>query len=137
MNDLEIQKGIILTGYNGAGKSTILRSVGLLVILAQVGCRVPCYKMQFKPVNYIYSRMGANDSLQRSTFYQELFEIKQMLHKENSLLLIDELGRGTSSIDGHSLAFAILKYLIGENNRILFTTHFDIKLLDLYKMEDY
>lgn len=69
MNDLEIRKGIILTGYNGAGKSTILRSVGLLVILSQVGCRVPCKMMQFRPVNYIYSRVGASDSILRSTFY--------------------------------------------------------------------
>jgi DNA mismatch repair ATPase MutS len=107
-----IRECIILTGYNGAGKSTLLRSVGLLVILGSLGCDVPCRFMKFKPFNEIHCRMGAYDNIRESTFYTELKEVRNMIDKKNSLLLIDELGRGTSSIDGHAIAYGILKYLL-------------------------
>ncbi|CAK70083.1 unnamed protein product (macronuclear) [Paramecium tetraurelia] len=137
-NNLTIEKCIVLTGYNGAGKSTILRSVGLLVILAMLGCYVPCQQMEFKTFNEIHCRMGAYDTIRESTFYVEMQEVRRMIDTQNSLLLIDELGRGTSSIDGHSLAYSILKYLLKQNSTILFTTHFDITLDQVvYYMEDY
>ncbi|CAD8061923.1 unnamed protein product [Paramecium primaurelia] len=137
-NDLNIDKCIILTGYNGAGKSTILRSVGLLVILAMLGCYVPCQQMIFKTFNEIHCRMGAYDTIRESTFFVELQEVRRMIDTQNSLLLIDELGRGTSSIDGHAIAYSILKYLLKQNSMILFTTHFDITLDQvMYYMDNY
>lgn len=78
-NNLIIEKCIILTGYNGAGKSTILRSVGLLVILAMLGCYVPCQYMKFKVFNEIHCRMGAYDTIKESTFYVELLEVRRMI----------------------------------------------------------
>ncbi|CAD8081867.1 unnamed protein product [Paramecium sonneborni] len=137
-NSLSIDKCIILTGYNGAGKSTILRSIGLLVILAMLGCYVPCSYMKFKTFNEIHCRMGAYDTIRESTFYVELQEVRRMIDTSNSLLLIDELGRGTSSIDGHAIAYSILKYLLKQNSMILFITHFDITLDQVvYYMDNY
>lgn len=85
---------IVLTGSNGAGKSTILRSIGSLVVLAQIGCAVPCHSLTLRPFTQILTRMGACDHILegRSTFYQELLEVRPMLDTSGALLLVDELG---------------------------------------------
>jgi len=129
-NDLKIdERLILLTGANMGGKSTLMRQTALLVILAQIGCFVPASKMVLTPVDRIFSRLGASDRLLdgESTFYTELVETSAMLHcaTKDSLLLIDELGRGTSTYDGTALAYSVLQEI--SNNikcRCLFSTHY-------------
>lgn len=135
-NDLTIDdKTILLSGANMGGKSTLMRQTATLVILAQIGSFVPAAKLQLTPVDRIFSRMGASDRLIEgdSTFYMELVETSAMLQcaSNKSLLLLDELGRGTSTYDGTAIAYATLKE-INENIRCrcLFSTHYHTLVRD-------
>jgi DNA mismatch repair protein MSH6 len=102
----------LLTGANAAGKSTILRMTCIAVILAQVGCYLPCTSARLTPVDRIMSRLGANDNIfaAQSTFFVELSETQKILSEATprSLVILDELGRGTSSYDGVAVAQAVL-----------------------------
>ena len=111
------------------GKSTLLRSTCLIVIMAQIGCYVPADYCELSVVDQIFTRIGANDRIleNKSTFFVELEETKIILDNatENSLIIMDELGRGTSTFDGYSLANSVLKYLLNySKSRVLFTTHY-------------
>lgn len=129
-NDLKIdQKLILLTGANMGGKSTIMRQTALLTILAQIGCFVTASKMILTPVDRIFSRLGASDRLLEgeSTFYTELVETSAMLRyaSKDSLLLLDELGRGTSTYDGTAIAFAVATEITKNvQSRCMFSTHY-------------
>lgn len=105
----------LLTGANAAGKSTVLRMTCIAVILAQLGCYVPCERATLTPVDRIMSRLGANDNIlqQQSTFFVELAETKKILSEATprSLVILDELGRGTSSVDGLAVAEAVLHHI--------------------------
>jgi DNA mismatch repair protein MSH6 len=102
----------LLTGANAAGKSTVLRMTCIAVILAQVGCYLPCQRATLTPVDRIMSRLGAFDNIfaGASTFFVELSETKKILSEatNRSLVILDELGRGTSSYDGVAVAQAVL-----------------------------
>jgi DNA mismatch repair protein MutS len=134
-NDLRLEAGdhrfILLTGPNMGGKSTYLRQAGLLVIMAQIGSFVPAKSMRLGVVDRIFTRIGAGDDLAsgQSTFYMEMAETADILRRSThrSLLLIDEVGRGTGTIDGLSIAQAICEFLLGMDERapmVLFATHF-------------
>lgn len=119
----------IITGPNMAGKSTFLRQCALLVILAQMGCGVPAEAMELGLVDRIFTRIGAVDDLARgqSTFMVEMSETAHILRQatERSLLILDEVGRGTSTFDGVSLAWAITEYIHHQiRARTLFATHY-------------
>ncbi|OWP05366.1 hypothetical protein B2J93_8108 [Marssonina coronariae] len=105
----------LLTGANAAGKSTILRMTCVAVIMAQIGCYVPCVSATLTPVDRIMSRLGANDNIfaAQSTFFVELSETKKILAEATprSLVILDELGRGTSSYDGVAVAQAVLHHV--------------------------
>lgn len=107
----------LLTGANAAGKSTVLRMTCIAVILAQLGCYVPCSFARLTPCDRIMSRLGANDNIlqQQSTFFIELAETKKILNEatSRSLVILDELGRGTSSVDGLAVAEAVLHHIAG------------------------
>lgn len=129
--DTENQQIIIITGPNMAGKSALLRQTALIVIMAQMGCFVPAHSARIGLVDKIFTRVGASDniSMGESTFMVEMSEAANILNNisERSLILFDELGRGTSTYDGISIAWAIIEYL-HENNRgharTLFATHY-------------
>ena len=132
MLDSERQQIIIITGPNMAGKSALLRQTALIVLLAQVGCFVPAEAAKIGLVDKIFTRVGASDnlSLGESTFMVEMTEASNILNNvsSRSLVLFDELGRGTSTYDGISIAWAIVEYL-HENTkagrpRTLFATHY-------------
>jgi len=132
MLDNERQQIIIITGPNMAGKSALLRQTALIVLLAQVGCFVPAESAKIGLVDKIFTRVGASDniSLGESTFMVEMTEASDILNNvsSRSLVLFDELGRGTSTYDGISIAWAIVEYL-HENvkaghPRTLFATHY-------------
>jgi DNA mismatch repair protein MutS len=132
-NDLHLEtEGIgmlLVTGPNMGGKSTYLRQAAMLVILAQLGCFVPARSMRFGIVDRIYTRIGASDNLARgrSTFMVEMTETATILNTatERSLILLDEMGRGTATFDGLSLAWAALEYLHAKiGARTLFATHY-------------
>ena len=111
------------------GKSSFLRQVALCVVLAQSGCFVPAASMKFTPFDAIYTRMGASDNIQKgqSTFFVEMSETSPILRKatEHSLVILDELGRGTSTSDGKSIAYATLSHIINNTKSIcLFVTHY-------------
>lgn len=119
----------ILTGGNMAGKSTTARTTATAVILAQLGCRVPASKARLSPIDRIASRMGANDQLFRnnSTFMVEMLEASRILKDctPRSLVIMDELGRGTSTFDGQAIAYAVLHHLIGRTRCLcFFLTHY-------------
>lgn len=121
----------LLTGPNMAGKSTFLRQVALICLLGQVGSMVPCTRARWGVVDRIFTRIGAQDDLAagRSTFMVEMEEMSQILAQSSprSLLILDEIGRGTSTYDGMSIAQAILEYLHGQPGmarRVLFATHY-------------
>jgi len=134
-NDLRLDEDrarfMVLTGPNMGGKSTYLRQSALLVILAQIGSFVPARAMRLGIVDRIFTRIGAGDDLAsgQSTFFVEMAEAATILRSctARSLLLVDEIGRGTSTVDGLALAQAICEYLIGLEPRgplTLFATHF-------------
>ncbi|QIK69097.1 DNA mismatch repair protein MutS [Erysipelothrix sp. HDW6C] len=120
---------LILTGPNMGGKSTFMRMVALNAIMAQVGCYVPCESLTMSIVDQIFTRMGASDDILmgQSTFMVEMMEAQAALSKAtaHSLILFDEIGRGTSTYDGMALAQAIIEYI---NNsikaRTIFSTHY-------------
>ncbi|XP_020222089.1 DNA mismatch repair protein MSH3 isoform X2 [Cajanus cajan] len=119
----------IVTGPNMGGKSCYVRQVALIAIMAQVGSFVPASSAKLHVLDGIYTRMGASDSIQqgRSTFLEELSETSHILHSctEHSLVIIDELGRGTSTHDGMAIAHATLHYLLKQKrSMVLFVTHY-------------
>lgn len=116
-----------------AGKSTYLKQVCLIVIMAQIGCYVPARSSVFTLVDKIFARMGSTDQLilNKSTFFLEMEETKTILKNAtiDSLIIFDELGRGTSTFDGTSIAYGCLKYVLEEIGcRTLFATHYHILL---------
>jgi DNA mismatch repair protein MutS len=122
---------LLITGPNMAGKSTIIRQVGLIVLMAQMGGFVPARAARIGVVDRIFTRVGASDNLARgeSTFMVEMNEAANILNNvtDRSLILIDELGRGTSTFDGLSIAWAIVEYLHKQQEahpRTLFATHY-------------
>ena len=128
--DTEDQQVIILTGPNMSGKSALLRQTALIVLMAQTGCFVPAKAANIGMVDKIFTRVGASDniSLGESTFMVEMNETASILNNlsDRSLVLLDEIGRGTSTYDGISIAWAIVEYL-HENKfraKTLFATHY-------------
>lgn len=119
---------VILTGPNMAGKSTYIRQIALLVILAQAGSYVPAASAHVGVVDKIFTRIGAHDDIAKgqSTFMVEMTETADILNNvsDRSLIILDEIGRGTSTFDGLSLAWAIAEYLQKTKARTLFATHF-------------
>ncbi len=129
--DAEQQQIMIITGPNMAGKSALLRQTALIVLLAQTGCFVPAESAKIGLVDKIFTRVGASDniSLGESTFMVEMTEASNILNNVSprSLVLFDELGRGTSTYDGISIAWAIVEYLHEQPRaraRTLFATHY-------------
>ncbi len=121
----------IITGPNMADKSTFLRQVGLLTLLAQVGAPIPARKARIGICDRIFTRVGASDDIirGRSTFMVEMTEAAAILHtaSDRSLILLDELGRGTSTYDGLAIAWSLVEYLTvvrGKQARTLFATHY-------------
>jgi DNA mismatch repair protein MutS len=120
---------LLITGPNMGGKSTYMRQVALIVLLAHVGSFVPARAARIGPIDQIFTRIGAADDLAggRSTFMVEMTESASILHNatEKSLVLMDEVGRGTSTFDGLALAWAIARHLIEKNRCLsLFATHY-------------
>ncbi|WP_028910482.1 DNA mismatch repair protein MutS [Prevotella sp. AGR2160] len=129
--DTEKQQIMMITGPNMAGKSALLRQTALIVLMAQIGCFVPADSARIGMVDKIFTRVGASDniSLGESTFMVEMTEAANILNNvtPKSLVLFDELGRGTSTYDGISIAWAIVEYLHehhGAQARTLFATHY-------------
>ncbi|MBU0518924.1 DNA mismatch repair protein MutS [bacterium] len=134
-NDLTIDRSenrfLLITGPNMAGKSTYLRQIGLVVLMAQAGSFVPCKAAKVGLVDRIFTRVGAQDNLVggESTFLMEMHEAANILHNATpqSLILLDEIGRGTSTFDGLSLAWAMVEYMetaVRLQARTLFATHY-------------
>ena len=128
--DNENQQLIILTGPNMAGKSALLRQTALIVLMAQVGSFVPASSATIGYCDKIFTRVGASDNISRgeSTFMVEMLETSMILHNlsARSLVLLDEIGRGTSTYDGMSIARAIVEYIheYGDGAKTLFATHY-------------
>ncbi|KAL5572686.1 hypothetical protein UlMin_022283 [Ulmus minor] len=120
---------LLLTGPNMGGKSTLLRTTCLAVILAQMGCYVPSETCVVSLVDIIFTRLGATDRIMagESTFFVECTETASVLQNatQDSLVILDELGRGTSTFDGYAIAYAVFRHLIEKVNcRLLFATHY-------------
>ena len=139
--DNEGQQVIILTGPNMAGKSALLRQTALIVLMAQVGSFVPASEATLGYCDKIFTRVGASDNISRgeSTFMVEMLETSMILHNlsSRSLVLLDEIGRGTSTYDGMSIARAIVEYVheYGDGAKTLFATHYH-ELNDLEEIYD-
>lgn len=123
------EKIMILTGPNMAGKSTYMRQVALIVLMAHMGCFVPADSANICVVDKIFTRVGASDNLAsgQSTFMVEMNEVANILNNatENSLLILDEIGRGTSTLDGLSIAWSVVEYISRNiQAKTLFATHF-------------
>ncbi|MFM8342850.1 MAG: DNA mismatch repair protein MutS [Methylomonas sp.] len=131
-NDLNFssqRRMLVITGPNMGGKSTYMRQAALIVLLAHIGCYVPAKSLRCGPIDKIFTRIGASDDLAsgRSTFMVEMSETANILHNatSNSLILMDEIGRGTSTFDGLSLAWACADYLARKTQAFtLFATHY-------------
>jgi DNA mismatch repair protein MSH6 len=139
-NDVEIPGSKLITGANMGGKSTLLKSTCLAVILAQIGCAVPCQRYEASVIQNIFTRLGAYDNLleAKSTFFTEMEEtatvFKALKSGAATLVVMDELGRGTSTYDGMAIASATYNYL-KERALCLFTTHYDFGLeKDVWRM---
>jgi DNA mismatch repair protein MutS len=135
--DLESSRLLVITGPNMAGKSTYIRQIALIVVLAQMGSFVPAKEARIGVVDRIFTRIGAADSLARgqSTFMIEMNEVASILKNatRRSLIILDEVGRGTSTFDGLSIAWATAEYIHDEKHigaRTLFATHYH-QLTDL------
>ena len=129
--DTNNQQVLIITGPNMAGKSALLRQTALIVLMAQMGCYVPAQKATIGIVDKIFTRVGASDNLSRgeSTFMVEMTETASILNNlsDRSLILMDEIGRGTSTYDGVSIAWSIVEYLHNHKEfkpKTLFATHY-------------
>ncbi len=130
---------MLLTGPNMAGKSTYMRQVALIVLMAQVGSFVPAESAKIGVADRIFTRVGASDDLAsgQSTFMVEMMEVSNILHNatQNSLLILDEIGRGTSTLDGLSIAWSIIEHIADKEKlgaKTLFATHYH-ELTDLEK----
>ena len=137
--DREKQQIIIITGPNMSGKSALLRQTALIVLLAQIGCFVPASSARIGLVDKIFTRVGASDNISsgESTFMVEMNETASILNNisNRSLVLLDEIGRGTSTYDGISIAWAITEYLHEHPQcraKVLFATHYH----ELIEMEN-
>src|SRR5690606_27306000 len=120
---------LLITGPNMGGKSTYMRQVALIALLAHIGSFVPAKSARLGPIDQIFTRIGAADDLAggRSTFMVEMTESANILHNatERSLVLMDEVGRGTSTFDGLALAWSIARHLLEKNRALtLFATHY-------------
>ncbi len=120
---------MVITGPNMAGKSTYMRQTALIVLMAHVGCFVPAKSAQIPMIDRIFTRVGASDNLilDQSTFMVEMTEVASIIRgaTQNSLLILDEVGRGTSTFDGLSIAWAVLEYLTEHiRAKTLFATHY-------------
>ncbi|KAK4532191.1 hypothetical protein CCYA_CCYA11G3048 [Cyanidiococcus yangmingshanensis] len=128
--DASRKPSMVLTGPNMSGKSALLRQVGVAVILAQMGCYVPAGRAHIRvPIDRLFTRIGARDRLTRaqSTFMVEMLETAEVLRHatSRSLVILDELGRGTSTFDGYAIAYAALWYLTFQTRCLtLFATHY-------------
>lgn len=128
--DEKKQQIIILTGPNMAGKSALLRQTAIIVLMAQIGSFVPATSAKIGYFDKIFTRVGASDNISRgeSTFMVEMLETSMILHNlsQRSLVLLDEIGRGTSTYDGMSIARAIVEYIhnYGKGAKTLFATHY-------------
>ena len=125
----ETRRTLLITGPNMGGKSTYMRQVAIIALLAHVGCFVPAREAVLGEIDHIFTRIGASDDLAsgRSTFMVEMTEAANILHNatESSLVLVDEIGRGTSTFDGLALAYAIARHLLEKNRSYtLFATHY-------------
>ncbi|TFG23266.1 MAG: DNA mismatch repair protein MutS [Promethearchaeota archaeon] len=140
--DPENEQLLIITGPNMAGKSTYLRQVALICLIAQMGCFVPAKSATIGIIDQIFTRIGASDDLARklSTFMIEMTETAKILNyaTEKSLIIIDELGRGTSTSDGQSIAMATLEKLHDLKAKTLFSTHYhQLTEINLPRVKNY
>ena len=125
----DARRTLLITGPNMGGKSTYMRQVAIIALLAHVGCFVPAHEAVLGEIDQIFTRIGASDDLAsgRSTFMVEMTEAANILHNatDKSLVLVDEIGRGTSTFDGLALAYAIARHLLEINRSYtLFATHY-------------
>lgn len=143
-NDVELggEKGnqfMFLTGPNMGGKSTMLRQIGVLVILAQMGSFVPATKFEFSVVDRVFTRLGASDRLMedKSTFFIEMEETVNVLKHGtlHSLAIIDELGRGTSTFDGVAICEGVIHQMIHMGCRVLFASHYHMLVESCQKLK--
>ncbi|MBM4140755.1 MAG: DNA mismatch repair protein MutS [Nitrospira sp.] len=128
--DTEDNRLLIITGPNMAGKSTYMRQVALTILMAQIGSFIPASEARIGIVDRIFTRIGASDFLTRgqSTFMVEMIEVANIVHNATgkSLILLDEVGRGTSTFDGISIAWAVAEHILNEiSARTLFATHYN------------
>ncbi len=129
--DLEDNRFSIITGPNMAGKSTYMRQVAIISLMAQIGCFVPASEANIAVVDRIFTRVGASDDLSagRSTFMVEMTEVANIVRNasKNSLIILDEIGRGTSTFDGLSIAWAVVEFISNKTSmgaKTLFATHY-------------